>query len=376
VYLTADIASEDLALVTDAIGGMRTLIVTTPTVAHLHGKQIFSALRQQGEDVSLLVLNCTERNKTMEQVERVCAEALRLGLDRRAVLLAMGGGVVTDIVTISASWIRRGITTIRIPTTLIGQVDAAVGIKGAVNFQGRKSYLGCFYAPASVFIDPSRLSTLPDQHVRDGLAEIIKIALVRDSHLFDLVERYSGPVRESRFAQPDDVGREIIWRSVLRMLEELESNIFEDQTYMRLVDMGHTFSPALEAATGFTLSHGEAVAIDIALTCAVAACLGSMTAHDRDRVIAAIQEVGLPLNHAALTPDLCRRALGEATRHRGGALNLPLPAAIGEATFLRKLADLPASVLSESLQWLQARSVAGSAGRATPAVSSAVHAGA
>ena len=247
-------------------------------------------------------------------------------------VVALGGGVCSDVVTVAASLVRRGVDHIRIPTTLIGQIDAGIGIKGAVNMAGQKSLVGTFHPPARVFIDPRHLATLPLSRIRQGLAEILKMALIRDAELFDLVEAHAERLLATRFQEPA-AARSIISRSISLMVEELARNPFEDQTFERLVDMGHTFSPQLEARSGFRLSHGEAVAVDMALSCVIAVELGMMAMHAARRFIALLGRIGLPVNSHLLTAQLCRDAAAAATAHRGGHLNLVLPRAIGLATF-------------------------------------------
>jgi 3-dehydroquinate synthase len=127
-----------------------------------------------------MVLHCNEATKSVEQVLRVCERARQVGLDRSGLLIGIGGGICTDIVTVAASWIRRSIRYIRVPTTLVGQADAGIGIKGAVNFSQKKSYLGCFHPPRAVIITPPFLKTLPHNNLREGFAEIIKMAIIRD----------------------------------------------------------------------------------------------------------------------------------------------------------------------------------------------------
>src|SRR5205085_9871341 len=129
-----------------------------------------------------------EETKSMELVHSVCAEAFSHGLNRRGLLIAFGGGVCSDIVTLSASLIRRGIGHVRVPTTLIGQIDAGIGLKGAVNFCGKKSFLGCFHPPEQVLIDPAFLQSVPRRCLVSGLAEAIKMGIARDPQLFELIE--------------------------------------------------------------------------------------------------------------------------------------------------------------------------------------------
>jgi len=344
-------------LLAELIGSRNTLVVTTPSVARLHTDRVVAGLRHSGCSPRMLVLNCDETNKTFEQVNVVCRAALEMKLDRRGLLIAVGGGVCTDIVSLSASLIRRGVAHVRVPTTLTGQIDAAIGIKGAINFEGKKSFLGCFCAPQFVIVDPAFLRTLPRRHLGCGMAEIIKMAIVRDEALFASLEQFGVRLLEAQFAEPFEVARHTIWRSIELMLEELEPNIYEDQTYKRLVDFGHFFSPLLESRSEFKLLHGEAVAIDMALTAAIAAQQGILARKSRDRIVDLLQHCGLPIYSDLLNEALCRSATEEAIRHRAGAVNMVVPTSLGQAAFLERPTDLSTRAIRQALAWLAKRSL-------------------
>jgi 3-dehydroquinate synthetase len=332
--------------------GRRALIVCSPTVSRLYGKALYRSLAAENPDVHFFVLHCSEAKKTVEQVVSVCDAAHKVGLDRKAVLVGLGGGVVLDIVTMAAAWIRRGIEHVRVPTTLIGQVDAGVGIKGAVNFGARKNYLGVFHPPSTVLIDPAFLYSLPRSHIRHGLAEIIKLGIVRDLSLFNLVERHASDFLFIPLSSQVQPVRELVWRSIAGMVEELRPNLYEDQTYERLVDFGHTFSPALEAAFHYSIHHGAAVAIDMALSATIAAEAGLLPLTVCERIIALLKQVGLPTWSPLLTPERCETALTDAARHRGGCVNLVIPIAVGRGDFLRDSAEISPSLLKRALEVL------------------------
>ena len=330
--------------------------MTTPTVAKLYGQTLRKKIQSLLDmDVAMLTLDCDESTKELWQVERICAAASELGLGRNAVLIAMGGGVLTDLVTMAASWIRRGIGCIRIPTTLVGQIDGGIGVKGAVNFRMKKNWLGCYRAPESVLVDPEFLASLNQDQIRHGMAEIIKMALIRDVRLFDLVEQHTVQLINTRFKEPRSEAHEIIWRSILLMLDELETNIYEDQTYQRLVDFGHTFSPIIEACSKFTIPHGAAVAIDMALSCVIARELDLLADEDCNRAIALLNNTGLQTVSPLLTLEACGQALSDAASHRGGDLNLVIPTAIGNATFVERIKDVSPATLQSALDWLKAQ---------------------
>ncbi len=332
--------------------GRESLVVTTPTVHRLYGDQVSAALSGQSQ---LLVLDCDESSKDLAQVERVCSRACSMSLSRTGVLIGLGGGVCTDIATVAAAWIRRGVEHVRVPTTLVGLVDAGIGYKGAINFQGYKSYLGSFHAPRHVLIAPAFLHSLPPKHLREGFAEIIKIAVVCDAELFDLVELHAAELIRTAFRSPGTQGADLIWRAVQRMLEELEQNPFEDQTYERLVDFGHTFSPLIESASAHRLSHGEAVAIDIALTMLICEEMGLVESAPARRVLALLSALNLPVYSPLLTADLCKKSLQQAALHRGGRPNLVLPTAIGAACFLDSVTTVDTELLGRALRRLEAQ---------------------
>jgi 3-dehydroquinate synthase len=302
--------------------------------------------------VDVLVLPCREISKTAEMAHRICQACAEAGIDRKGVIVALGGGVCSDLCTFAASMFKRGIDTIRIPTTLIGQIDAAIGLKGGANFHGAKNAIGCFHAPRTVLVDPVFLNTLQAQHLSQGLAEILKIALIRDAELFDVLERSAPRLLRSRFQDPPDVARFVIRRAILGMLEELEANPFETKTYQRLVDMGHTISPILEAESGFELHHGFAVAIDMAFTAALSVVLGTMAEDEAQRFLRVTAECDLPLSDPLLTRDRVLHSFRAAVAHRGGSLNLPLPLAIGACTFVEDLEAVPRQAIDEAFDWL------------------------
>jgi 3-dehydroquinate synthetase len=344
----------DSAVLTEALAGRKAVVVTTPTVNRLHGLRLRAALKS-ARIASWMVLEVREETKSLEFVEQVCKEALAQGLDRRGVLIAFGGGVCSDVVSVAASLIRRGVAHFRIPTTLIGQIDAGIGLKGAVNFAGKKSFVGCFHPPEQVFIDRALLGSLPKRFLIGGLAEALKMGIARDARLFEVIEKNAQALVSSGFDAPADEAIEVLQRSIFAMLDELEKNPFEDRTYERLVDFGHTFSNSIESALGFEIHHGEAVAIDLALSTCVAEASGLLAAADSERIVSALRSASLPVWTRVLDLELCRGAIAEACRHRGGAANLVVPCEIGRSTFIRKHEQLPDELLQRALDLLRSR---------------------
>lgn len=335
----------------------RALVITTPTVHRYHGDKLQHILERGEGHISVHVINADERNKTIDTLQEICWQAGEHNLDRNGVLIALGGGVCSDLVGFAASIIRRGISHLRIPTTLIGQVDAGIGLKTAVNFRHKKNHLGTFFAPMGVFVDPLLLATLDAAQIRQGLAEIVKMALICDYDLFERIEARGAALVCSRFQRPADDGEYIIRRSIALMLDQLGQNPYENKTFERLVDFGHTFSPLIEAASDFSIPHGIAVGIDMALTCLLSAEIGVMSKNDAMTAVDLLARLGLPIASPLVTYELCEQAMQAATAHRGGSLNLVIPHEIGKATFVRKAAEITPQALRRSIEQLHAYDV-------------------
>jgi len=358
VSICPEISGGNVAELIETIGSRRSLLVTTPTVARLYANRIAKRLLESGADVRVVVVACSEQSKILSEVEKLCQECFRAGLDRRSLLIGCGGGVCTDLVTMAASLTRRGLDHVRIPTTLIGLIDAGIGIKGAVNLPDKKSALGCFHPPERVFLDPAFLRTLPKRLISEGFAEAIKVAIAMDSGLFDFIERHSRELLE--FPHTAGIGKmtELVWRSTVPALEELESNLHEDKTYRRLLDFGHTFSPLIESESGFRITHGMAVAIDIAASTGIAFELGLLSAGIRDRILRLLVNAGLPIYSPLLTTESGCKALAQMEAHQGGHLNMVLPSGIGSATFVGEKDRLAPEMLRRVLDFLRSETQA------------------
>ncbi len=317
------------------IGTRRTLVFVDSTVMSLFGDPIIGYFDNYTTACTVVPIETTERSKNSDTVGRIIREYDKFGLSRRRdAVVAIGGGVLTDVVGFAASIYRRGVPYIRVPTTLLGMVDAAVGVKTGINFNGRKNRLGTYFAATDTIVDPGFLTTLPDRQISNGMAEILKIALVKDSGLFDRIEhRWTTP---RGFGTHSTVSGPIIDAAITAMLEELEPNLWE-QNLARLPDFGHTFSPAFELAAKPRLYHGEAVAIDIALSCLVSLHRALIDKDCFTRIVTLLTRVGLPLSHACITEDILAAGLADSIRHRDGNQNIPLVTAIGTAVFAQDI---------------------------------------
>ncbi len=324
----------------------RRFVVVDECVARHQGARIGAYFAQHRIDARIITLPGGEDGKTLEAWLSVLRALDDFPIHRRdEPIIAIGGGVLTDVVGYAAASYRRGVPHIKVPTTLMGYVDAAVGIKTGINFNGRKNRLGNFEPPLCVLLDRGLLRSLPPRHLRNGLCEIIKLAVIRDAALFRLLEQYGALALATAFQ--DAHGAEILDRAIGGMLEELAPNLYEEDL-ARKVDFGHTFSYGLETLHGDDLLHGEAVLLDILVSTAIARRRGLLAAAAAGRVFAMVARLGLAPDLTLLDTEFMWQSLLDRIEHRNGLQRVPLPAAIGECVFVNDIAraEIEASIHS------------------------------
>ncbi len=329
-----DLMNPNLA---NLIGDRRTLAVVDKRIMARYGIALSSYLEKRSNLATCITLAGGERGKRWRSIERICSAALGCHLERSAVMVAIGGGTVMDLVGVAASLYRRGIDYVRIPTTLIGIVDVAVGIKTAFNFREKKNALGAFHAPVGAIADRCFLQTLPGRHLAGGIAEILKMGIICDERLFSLIETYGRRLMQTKFGEPRGVAKEVVLRAQAAMMDELEPNLFEDDK-RRLVDFGHTISPLLEAESSYQIHHGEAVALDMLFSSALSVTLGLCDYPLYVRMRSLYERVGLPVSSRKIDAGLVRRAFEDTKSHRG-QLNLVVPTRVGGTAFLQSVRD-------------------------------------
>ncbi|WP_328875725.1 sedoheptulose 7-phosphate cyclase [Streptomyces sp. NBC_00287] len=369
VDLTSDVLSPRNPLLAEYCEGRRVVAFVGPTVERLYGRSLraYLAARLAPDSWSVVVLSGGEDAKTMDTVEEICARAKLAGLDRRGVMLAVGGGVTCDLVGFAAAIYARGVRYIKVNTTLVGQVDVGVGVKTGVNALGTKNMLGAYHPAHASINDPGFLGSLTPRHIRCGLGEIAKMAIIKDARLFRVLEEcptvFQEPCPTPDWLLDAGLGRRGVEDYVLRtsmasMMEELCPNLREHDL-ARLVDFGHTFGPVIETASDYRVAHGESVAVDMALSAQLARILGILGADDCERIMRLIAGLGLPLyDPLTCTPELMDRALRASWERRGRRLHLVVPDGIGSAVFVDDLDDIPPEGLEEALRALSARAAA------------------
>ncbi|KSU60357.1 hypothetical protein AS034_16065 [[Bacillus] enclensis] len=353
---TSDVFNVNNLTIQQNCKSKKLLIVTSPTVYRLYGHQITEYLSYHFSEDSykIIVIETTEENKDFDNVMKICEAGKNFGLDRRSLLVAIGGGILMDMVGFAASMYKRKIDYIRIPTTLVGQIDAGVGVKTGVNFKGSKNFIGAFHPPYSVINDTSLLYTLEKDELICGLAEIIKMGIIVDAQLFELVNTYGFSLVDSNFQGNLEAANSINQKAVQRMLEQLESNLFE-LFLERLVDFGHTFSPFIEEFSNYQIKHGIAVGYDMAISTEISYLLNRISKKDRDKILTTLMKIGINIYHKeTFIAEKMWNSLNNIVLHRGNKLNLVIPTGIGQSDFLRELTNLSPELLHQAIENLAA----------------------
>jgi 3-dehydroquinate synthase len=307
-------------------------VVTDDTVAGLFLSRVADAFAARGLNVEPVVVPPGEPSKSWTAAQAVIEALLARGAKRRTVLVALGGGVVIDMVGFVASVFMRGLPYVNVPTSLIAQLDAAIGGKTGIDYGGSKNLLGAFYHPAAVLIDPDLLAPLPPREIRSGLAEAVKVGMLHPP-LFAKLEKL-------RLGSPSDLDAlaGITRDAVLTKMRLLRDDPFE-QSLVRLLNLGHSVGHALEAATEFSVyRHGEAVAIGIAVATMISWQRRVCSAETRDRILACLHTCGLAVSLPLALLEATWGEIDVIRRIRNGALREVLPVSIGEFVVVDEIA--------------------------------------
>jgi 3-dehydroquinate synthase len=265
----------------------KVVVVTNPTVAGYHLDAFLKKIH--AKELHVVTVPDGEKYKTLQTVEEILDQLFAYKLDRKSILIALGGGVIGDMTGFTASVYQRGIGFVQVPTTLLSQVDASVGGKTGVNNKYGKNLIGAFYQPKAVYIDPTFLQTLPPREFAAGVAEIIKMAVMFDRAYFNFLENA-------------DLSDEATLKEVIRRSVELKAEVVnqdEKEAGIRAVlNYGHTFGHVIENETNYsTYLHGEAVAIGMVMANALAVELGLMNVEQAAEVKALLAHAHLPTDY-------------------------------------------------------------------------------
>lgn len=337
-----DIVKTPNALDWDVIPGQRRIAVVDETVYGLYRDKI-----PVGTEV--FTIRTDESVKDWQTAERVLKFFQDIKLLRRETVVAVGGGVLLDLVGFCCSIYRRGVPYVRIPTTLLAIVDASVGAKTSINHFGFRNRIGSFYPPTLTLIDKTFIRTQDHREISNGIAEILKLAIVLDYQLFELVELNPQELLRLKF-QNHSLSDAIIDRAISGMTQELNDNLWE-KDLQRPVDFGHTFSPMVEMKNVPNMLHGEAVILDCLLSSCISNLRGYLSNDHLSRIFKTIKNCNLPTEHDDFYDnDLLWRGVNDVVAHRNGNQYLPVPISIGRCEIIN---DLTFSELQQATQRLK-----------------------
>ncbi|MGH6769388.1 MAG: 3-dehydroquinate synthase [Xanthobacteraceae bacterium] len=318
--------------------GARAAIVTDDNVVRHHLQACEASLADAGIGTTVVTVPPGESSKSWPTFERVCESLIESRIERGDVVVALGGGVIGDLAGFAAAVVRRGLDYVQVPTTLLAQVDSSVGGKTAIDSRRGKNLVGAFYQPILVVIDTALLDTLPEREFRAGYAEVAKYGLLGDAPFFEWLEANWREVFSGAQARGSNAPREYaILKSVQKKADIVGAD--ERETGERaLLNLGHTFGHALEAAAGFSdvLLHGEAIAIGMALAFELSARRGLLPEAEAERAARHLAAVGLPTHLSDIAggpPDIDRMMdlMAQDKKVKRGKLTFILTRGIGAA---------------------------------------------
>jgi 3-dehydroquinate synthase len=323
-------------------------VVTDETVASIHLAPFLETLRKAGLDARPIVLAAGEGSKSFTGLEKLCGALLDMGVDRGGLIVALGGGVIGDLTGFAAGVLKRGVAFTQVPTTLLAQVDSSVGGKTAINAAQGKNLIGLFHQPRLVIADTALLATLPRREMLSGYAEVAKYGALGDAAFFEWLEQ-NGPLALSG----DSAAMVHAVAHSCQMKADIVARDEHEKGERALLNLGHTFGHALEAATGFSdrLRHGEGVAIGMALAFRLSVRLGLAPGQDAERFVRHLKAAGLPSSIADIPgprpdADVLIGHMAHDKKVTDGKLKFILLRGLGQAFVT---SDVPADAVKDVL---------------------------
>jgi 3-dehydroquinate synthase len=306
----------------DHLKGASCAVVSDENVAALYGERVLASLARAGFRPSLFTVPAGEQSKTIESAEMICSKMIEAGLDRSSFVVALGGGMVGDLAGFVAAIYHRGIPCVQVPTTLLAQVDSSIGGKTAVNTAAGKNLIGAWHQPALVVSDIDTLTTLPARELRQGFAEIIKHAVIRDSAMFEQLQE---------FDQAGLAG--LVCRNVEIKGAIVAADERERTGERALLNFGHTIGHAIERAGKYRdFLHGEAVSLGMVAACAISVRKAGLVDAARQRIVATLEKFGLPTRLPSdFQRDEILRAVRLDKKFARGEVRFVVAPAIGSA---------------------------------------------
>lgn len=312
----------------------RIIVITNPTVKGLCGDTLIHSLSQDGFETHVLEVADGEQYKSLDTAAGLYKSLSELYAERGTTIIALGGGVIGDLTGFVAATYQRGVPLIQLPTTLLAQVDSSIGGKVAVNHEQLKNNIGAFYHPKLVISDIGVLKTLTEADFYNGLAEVIKSAVIRDEEFFGFIEANADAIK----ARESGILEEIVYRSA----DIKASVVARDETDLgirSILNFGHTIGHAIETVSHFNIAHGGAVAIGMVSAAAVSNKIGILSDDDFDRLKRLITKFSLPTEISGQRSDEILQAMKHDKKVTGGRIRFVLPKAIGDV-FITDKVDL------------------------------------
>ena len=314
------------------------VLVAGKNVFPLYGERVIASLERAGLRAHPFLIEPGEGSKTLATYGELLRFASERRLTRSDVLIALGGGVAGDLTGFAAATYQRGIDFVQIPTTLLAMVDSSVGGKTAVNLPTGKNQVGAFYQPAAVLCDPDTLRTLPEEEYRCGSAEVLKYGVLGNAPFWDSLMR-----------TPICAQEETVIETCVSMKRDIVREDEYDRGRRQLLNLGHSFGHAVEACSGFSILHGQAVAIGMAIMARAAAAKGYCAAETAAELIDGLKRYQLPTETDFTVAQLAAK-MGTDKKLTGATMHLIVPESIGRGTIVPvPVEELPA--------WLRAGGV-------------------
>lgn len=331
------------AEIQQALRPTQIVLAMDETVARLYGPSALSALQDAGFNAGQLRCPAGESSKSTEIANLWWQELATQAIDRQAVIVALGGGVVGDLCGFVAATYLRGLKFVQVPTTLLAQVDSSVGGKVGINLPNGKNLVGCFWQPALVWIDPSVLRTLSDREYSAGMAEVIKYAVLRDDGLMSLLEEQSAAI----LAREPEVMGPLVHRCCAIKADIVHQDPRENNGIRATLNFGHTVGHAIESLTGYkSVLHGEGVAMGMVAETRLAERIGLSRSGLADRLVELLRQYGLPTDLPEFGWEQWHESMRRDKKNVAQQIAFALPSRLGSVALTRDvpLADVKAII--------------------------------
>ncbi|KAH7391930.1 hypothetical protein BKA66DRAFT_525692 [Pyrenochaeta sp. MPI-SDFR-AT-0127] len=330
----------------------RCLAVMDLNIYNVYGEEMQRYFDHYGLPLTFHKTMIGEKAKSMKTLLSIVDSMTDFGIIRKEPVLVVGGGLVTDVAGFACAAYRRNTNFIRIPTTVIGLIDASVSIKVAVNYGNYKNRLGAYHAPMHTFLDFTFLKTLPEGQVRNGFAELIKISTCAHRPTFDLLDKYCEKLITSRFGRQGDdeevlKAADEINRAGIHEMLKLETPNLHEIGLDRVIAYGHTWSPLHELSPTVPLRHGHAISIDMAYSATLANERKLLSDEEHRRLLNLFSRAGLSMDHELFDEDMLEKATKAILKTRDGLLRAAVPNPIGQCVFLN---DVTAEEMNAALR--------------------------